>query len=90
MNINEPCVCMCLCVCARLGGERLQKVEGVMEGRERVRGRSRAWCPFSHMGTASTMARLSLVRPYSHPHVQPARGAICVLWPLSQRVISSN
>lgn len=90
MSLNEPRVCVRESECARFGGEKLQKVEGVMEGRERVRGRSRAWCPFSHMGTASTMARLSLVRPYPHPHVQLERGAICVLCPLSQRVISSN
>lgn len=83
-------VCVCVCMHARLGVERLQKVEGVMEGRERVRGRSRAWCPFSHMGAASSMARLSLVWPYLHPHVQPERGAICVPCPLNQRVISSN
>lgn len=55
-------------VCARHGGERLQKVEGGVEGRVRARGRGRAGCPFSHMGPASTTPGSSL------DHTRPRNG----------------
>ena len=65
---------------ARRGGEGLQKVEGGVEGRERARGRSRAGCPFSHMGPASTTPGPSLARARPRDG-RPARvrGHLCAV-----------